>query len=159
MNLVNSILIQRTPAIVWGFLENPEKMLLWNPNVKQVTPSVFSDPKQGYRYDVTYKLLRSSDEFEFQAEFVHFEPLKKLVIRHTERIATPLNRVIVETYELAERVGGTQVTQSIDVTNPGVNIFLRTLLWILLKSAEPTSNFYLEALRNSILNGTEPDAV
>lgn len=89
MKLVNSIFIKRPPGMVWAFLENPENMLLWNPNVKHVSPSCFSNPQQGYCYAITYQMGENAIASKFQAEFVHFEPLSKLVIRHTEGIPSP----------------------------------------------------------------------
>ena len=156
MKLVNSIFIKRPPGTVWVFLENPENMLLWNSNVKHVSPSSFSGQKQGYRYAITYQMGENAIASEFQAEFVHFEPLSKLAIRHTGGASSPHNRVIEETYELSERDGGTFLTQSIRVENSGINIFLRLLFWIIQKWGKPTGKPYLGILRD-IIEGNNID--
>ncbi len=70
MKLVNSIFINRPAGTVWAFLINPANMMLWNPKVKHVSPSSFSDPQQGYRYAITYQMHENSRASEFLAEFV-----------------------------------------------------------------------------------------
>jgi len=157
MKLVNSILINRPAKTVWAFLENPLNMLLWNPKVKHVSPSSFSGPRQGYRYAITYQMHERAKASEFLAEFVYFEPFSKLVIRHTGTIA-PHDRVIEEIYELSERDGGTFLTQSIHIDNPGINIFLRFLIWIIQRWGKPTGKPYLETLRDIIERDIERDS-
>ena len=149
MKLVNSIFINRPARAVWAFLENPANMLRWNPKVKHVSPSSFSGPQQGYRYAITYQMHERARASEFQAEFVHFEPFSKLVIRHTGT-QSPHDRVIEEIYELSERDGGTFLTQTIHIENSGINIFLRLLIWIIQRWGKPTGKPYLETLRDII---------
>jgi hypothetical protein len=149
MKLVNSIFISRPAGTVWAFLENPVNMLLWNPKVKRVSPSSYSGPQQGYRYAITYQMHERARATEFMAEFVHFEPLSKLVIRHTEGPA-PHNRVIEEIYELSEREGGTFLTQTIHIENSGINIFFRFLIWVIQRWGKPTGKPYLGTLRDII---------
>ena len=150
MKLVNSVFINSSPDTVWAFLENPENMLLWNPKVKHVSPSCFSSPKQGYRYAITYQMSGNAIASELEAEFVHFEPLSKLTIRHTGGLSSPPGRIIEENYELAERNGGTFLTQTICIRNSGINIFLRLLIWIIQKWGKPTGKPYLEVFRDII---------
>lgn len=97
MELVNSIFISRPAATVWAFLENPGNMPLWNPKVKRVSPSSFSHPQQGYRYAITYQMRETARASEFQAEFVHYEPPLKLVIRLAGGLS-PRDSVISEIY-------------------------------------------------------------
>jgi hypothetical protein len=149
MRLVNSIFINRPAGTVWAFLENPANMLLWNPKVKNVTPSSFSSPGQGYRYAITYQMHETSRASEFLAEFVQFEPFSKLVIRHTGGLS-PHDRVIEEIYELSQRNGGTFLTQSIHTENSGINVFLRLLIWLIQRWGKPTGKPYLETLRDII---------
>jgi len=150
MKLVSNVFINSSPQAVWDFLKKPENMLLWNPKVKHVSPSCFSDIQQGYRYAITYQMRESAMASKFQAEFVHFEPFSKLVIRHTGGLSAPQDRVIEETYELLERDGGTFLTQTICVTNSGINIFLRLLIRVIQKWGKPTGKPYLEVLRDII---------
>lgn len=149
MKLVNSILINRPAKTVWAFLENPANMTLWNPKVIHVSPSSFSSPQQGYRYAITYRMHETSRASEFTAEFVHFEPFSKLLIRHTEGLS-PRDRVIEEIYELSEREAGTFLTQTIHIENSGINVFLRLLIWIIQRWGKPTGKPYLATLRDII---------
>jgi uncharacterized protein YndB with AHSA1/START domain len=150
MKLVNSIFINRPAKAVWAFLENPANMLLWNPKVKQVSPSSFSGtPQEGYRYAITYQMRNSAPATEFLAEFVQYEPCSKLVIRHTGHLSSH-DRVIEEIYELSERDSGTFLLQTIHITNSGVNIFLRLLIRVIQRWGKPTGKPYLETLRDFI---------
>ncbi|MDD2916090.1 MAG: SRPBCC family protein [Gallionella sp.] len=158
MKLVNSIFINRSPEVVWAFLEDPEHMLLWNPKVKQVSPSCFAEPKQGYRYDITYQMGASAVASGLQAEFVCFEPCSKLVIRQTGGLPSPQDRIIEETYELVERGGGTFLTQTIRVENSGINIFLRLLIWFIRKFGKPAGKPYLETFRDILEKGVAKGA-
>lgn len=148
MKIVFSIFIHRPPATVWEFLANPENMLRWNDNVTQVSPSCFGDIKRGYRYTITYHLYGNSNATQFQAEFVHFEPATKLVIRHTEGPSSVHgNRVIEETYALQERDGGTFLTQSISIQNSGINFFFRLIIWMMQRFGKLSGSTYLVPLR------------
>ena len=129
--------------------EPGEYVALWNPKVKRVSPSAFTGPQKGYRYSITYQMHERAKPSEFLAEFVHFEPLSKLVIRHTGGLS-PHNRVIEEIYELAERDGGTFLTQTIRIGNAGINIFFRFLIWFIQRWGKPTGKRYLETLRDII---------
>jgi hypothetical protein len=157
MKLANSILINRPAKTVWAFLENPANMMPWNPKVIHVSPSSFSSPQQGYRYAITYQMHETSRASEFTAEFVHFEPFSKLVIRHTEGLS-PRDRVIEEIYELSEREAGTFLTQTIHIENSGINIFLRLLIWIIQRWGKPTGKPYLATLRDIIEKDVERDS-
>jgi uncharacterized protein YndB with AHSA1/START domain len=150
MKLANSIFINRPAKTVWAFLENPANMLLWNPKVKHVSPSSFSGPtQQGYRYAITYQMHEASPATEFLAEFVRFEPCSRLVIRHTGGLSSH-DRVIEEIYELSERDSGTFLIQTIHITNSGINIFLRILIWVIQRWGKPTGKPCLETLRDII---------
>ena len=94
---------------------------------------------------------------EFLAEFVHFEPPTKLVIRHTGGPDSQ-NRVIEEMYELSERDGGTFLIQTIHIDNAGINIFLRFLVWLIQRWGRPTGKRYLETLRDIIETTPQRDS-
>jgi hypothetical protein len=158
MKLVDSIFINRPPGTVWAFLEDPANMLLWNPKVKHVSPSSFSRPQQGYRYAITYQMHEKARASEFLAEFVHFEPFSKLIVRHTGGLSPDNNRVIEEIYELSERDGGTFLTQTIHIENSGINIFLRILIWIIQRWGKPRGKPYLETLRDILERDREKDS-
>lgn len=157
MKLVDTIFINRPAGTIWAFLENPANMPLWNPKVKRVSPSSFAGPQQGYRYAITYQMHERAKASEFLAEFVHFEPSSKLVIRHTGGLS-PRNSVIEEMYELSERDGGTSLTQSIDIGNSGIPIFFRLLIWLIQRWGKPTGKRYLETLRDIIEKDTKRDS-
>ncbi|MBI5632494.1 MAG: SRPBCC family protein [Nitrospirae bacterium] len=149
MKLINSIYIARPAGAVWAFLEDPANMLRWNPKVKHVSPSSFSEPQHGYRYAITYQMHERARAAEFLAEFTHFEPFSKLVIRHTGGLA-PHDRVIEEIYELSEREGGTFLTQTILIENSGINLFFRFLIWIIQRWGKPAGKPYLETLKEIV---------
>jgi len=148
VKLADQIYINRPASTVWAFLEDPANMPLWNPKVKRVSPSSFSAPQQGYRYAITYQMRDRARASEFLAEFVHFEPFSKLVIRLTGPSSRDM--VIDEIYDLSERDGGTLLTQSIIIVNSGINIFFRFLIRLVQRWGKPTGKRYLETLRDII---------
>jgi uncharacterized protein YndB with AHSA1/START domain len=150
MQIVNTIFILRARSDVWNFLINPENMPSWNPKVTYVSPSVFADFKLGFHYTITYRMHGKAVATTFKAEFTGFEPPIKLVIRLTEQIPSVANRVIEERYSLAERDGGTFLTQTIHVENSGINVFFRALIWVIQKWGKPTGKPYLAELRDLI---------
>ncbi|MBA4373745.1 MAG: hypothetical protein C0402_12910 [Thermodesulfovibrio sp.] len=154
MKLEDSIFINRSAKTVWAFLEDPANMPLWNPKVKHVSPASFSVPRQGYRYAITYQMHEKARATEFLAEYVHFEPYVKLVIRHTGSLA-PQNRIIEEIYELSERDGGTLLSQTIRIENSGINIFFRFVIWIIQRWGKPVGKPYFETLRDLIETGRD----
>lgn len=117
--------------------------------MKQVSPSSFSEPMQGYSYAITYQMRETSRALEFLAEFTHFKPFSKLVIRHTGGPA-PHDRVIEEIYDLSERNGGTFLTQTIHIEKSGINIFFRFLIWIIQRYGKPVGKPYLATLKEII---------
>lgn len=158
MKLVDSVFINRPAGTVWSFLQNPENMPLWNPKVKRVSPASFAQPGQGYRYAITYQMHERAKASEFLAEFVHYEPPSKLVIRLTGGVA-PRDRIIEEIYELSERDGGTLLTQTIRIDNAGINIFFRFLIWLIQRWGKPAGLRYLETLRKCIAPERKNDRV
>ena len=158
MKLVDSIFINLPAKTVWSFLQNPENMPLWNPKVKRVSPASFAQPGQGYRYAITYQMHERAKASEFLAEFVHYEPPSKLVIRLTGSFA-PHDMVIEEIYELTGRDEGTLLTQTIGIDNSGINIFCRFLIWLIQRWGKPTGTRYLETLRDCITSEGKSDRV
>jgi uncharacterized protein YndB with AHSA1/START domain len=151
MELTDSVFITRPRATVWAFLVRPANMLRWNPKVKRVSPSSFEDPRQGYRYAITYQMHERARASEFLAEFVHFEPPSRLIVRHTGGLS-PRDSVIEEIYELSERDGGTDLRQSIRIANSGIPLFLRLLIWLIQRWGKPRGKRYLETLRDIVEN-------
>ena len=149
MKIVDKIFIKRPAATVWAFLEDPENMPAWNPNVQRVSAPRLSKPKLGYRYAISYRLGSKAPE-NFQAEFVVYAPPSKLVIRHSQGSARVSERIIEESYELTERDGGCLLRQTILVKNSGINIFIRLLVWLIQTFGKPSGKTYLEDLRDIV---------
>jgi hypothetical protein len=149
MKLIDSIYTNCSAQTVWTFLQNPENMLLWNPKVKRVSPGSFDQPRLGFQYAITYQMRDRAPAQEFLAEFVHFEPPLKLVIRLIGGLA-PRHSLIEEIYELSERDSGTFLKQTIHLDNSGINIFFRFLIWFIQRTGKPTGKRYLETLRDII---------
>lgn len=149
MKFIDSIFIDRAPEVVWAFLEDPANMPLWNPKVKRVSPTSFEQPRQGYRYAITYQMRESAKPADFLAEIIQYEASSKLVIRLTT-VYAPHGSIIEERYELSEREGGTLLQQTIHIEDPGINLFLRFLIWLLRRVGKPTGTRYLETFRDLV---------
>ena len=91
MILRDSIRINAPPERVWQYLEDPERMQLWNPKIKAVVSVSWGQRCKGFRYRLTYVL--GGKESEVSAEIEEYQPPTKLVIRHTGGRLPPGQRI------------------------------------------------------------------
>jgi len=144
MILTDSVRINAQPERVWQYLEDPERMKLWNPKIKEVVPISWGQRSRGFRYRITY--VMGGRERESSAEIEEYLPCARLVIRHTGA-SLPLNAYAQEMYELSPTGGGTLLTQTIRVHNLRVNFFLRLLVFFVQRFGKPTGKKYLVQLK------------
>ncbi len=144
MILTDSVHINAPPERVWQYLEDPERMKLWNPKIKDVVPIFWGQRSKGFRYRITY--VMGAREREFSAEIEEYQPCARLVIRHTGG-SLPVTAYVQEMYELSSIGAGTLLTQTIRVHNLRVNFFLRLLVSFVIRFGKPTGKKYLEQLR------------
>jgi len=144
MTLRDRVQIKSPPETVWPFVEDPERMKLWNPKIQTVTPISWGDRDIGFRYRITY--VMGKKENDFLAEIVEYRKPEKLVIRLTEG-RLPWGGYVSEAYELSRTKDGTLLEQSIEIPNSGINIFLRWLIAFIVRFGSPTGKKYLERLK------------
>ena len=144
MTLRDKVQINRPPERVWPFVEDPERMKLWNPKIQKITPISWGDRDIGFRYRITYIMGKKASEF--LAEIVEYRKPERLVIRLTEgKLAW--GGYVSEVYELSRTKDGTLLEQRIEILNSGINIFLRLLIVFVLRFGSPTGRKYLERLK------------
>lgn len=144
MILKDSVWINAPPERVWGYLEDPKRMKLWNPKVKAVASVSWGQRCKGFRYRVTY--VMGGKENELSAEIEEYQPPAKLVIRHTgDRM--PPGDYAEECYDLSREHGGTALTQTIRLPNSGINLFFRLMIAFVSRFGAPTGKKYLTILK------------
>lgn len=147
MILKDTVQIKTSPDKVWTFIEDPERMKLWNPKVQRVSSISWGTRAVGYRYRITYAM--SGKTSEFLAEIIEYRPPEKLVIRLTEG-NLPTGSTIDEVYELSATAEGTLLEQRIEIHNSGINIFWRLLLAFISRFGKPMGQKYLEKLKELV---------
>jgi len=147
MILKDSVWINASPERVWEYLEDPERMRLWNPKIKAVASVSWGQRCKGFRYRVTY--VMGGKENELSAEIEEYQPPAKLIIRHTGGRLPP-NGYAQEIYELSRENGGTALTQIIRLHNSGINLFFRLLIALLYRFGTPTGKKYLTILKELV---------
>ncbi len=147
MILKDSVRINAPPERVWQYLEDPERMKLWNPKIKAVVSVSWGQRCKGFRYRLTYVL--GGKESEISAEIEEYQPPTKLVIRHTGGRLPP-GGYAQEIYELSRENGGTALTQTIQVHNSGINILFRLFIAFVHRFGKPTRKKYLTVLKELV---------
>ncbi len=85
MILEDTVQIKGPPEKVWIFIEDPERMKLWNPKIQRISAISWGERAVGYRYRITYTMRKKTSEF--LAEIVEYRRPEKLVIRLTKVIS------------------------------------------------------------------------
>ncbi len=150
MILRDQIVIERSAQEVWPYVENPERMMSWNPKVKKVTRAHWDGrPGVGFRYGIMYEM--SGKVGEMEAEVTTYEPPFRLVIRLTGG-RLPEKAYVEEIYELSEDNGRTLLRQKIIMHHSGINIVFRLLIFFVSRFGRPTGKTYLETLKGLVEN-------
>jgi uncharacterized protein YndB with AHSA1/START domain len=145
MTLRLRVRIQAPPERVWRYLEDPELMKLWNPKIKNVAAVSWGQRGRGFRYRLTYVLGGTASEVS--AEIEEYQPAVKLAIRLTGGRMPPAG-FAQEVYELTREGGGTALTQTIQLHNAGINLFVRLLIAFVHRFGRPTGTPYLTQLKH-----------
>jgi uncharacterized protein YndB with AHSA1/START domain len=147
MVLKDSVRINAPPEHVWPYLEDPERMRLWNTNIKEVGSISWGQRCQGFRYRLTYVL--GGKESEASAEIEAYEAPVKLVFRLTGGRLPP-TAYAQEIYELSPVPGGSILTQTIRVHNSRINVVFRLLIALLHRFGKPTGKKFLVRLKELV---------
>jgi uncharacterized protein YndB with AHSA1/START domain len=150
MILRDQIIIEKPAMEVWPYIENPERMMSWNPKIKKVTLASWDGrPGVGFRYGVLYEM--SGKVGEMEAEVTTYEPPFRLVIRQTGGRLSE-KAYVEEIYELSEESGRTLLRQKVIMHHSGVNIFFRLLIFFITRFGRPVGKTYLTTLKELVEN-------
>lgn len=134
-----------TPERVWGLLSDPSRHGEWNPHVVATEAYGSGSPAVGFRYRITYELSGKSSEFD--AAITEFSPPSRFAARLEERMkgdGRNMGRFMIETYDVTPRGARTRVIHEVRVQEPGVNIMLRLLIWLITRLGRPTGKTFME---------------
>ena len=120
MILQDTVQIKSPPEKVWIFIEDPERMKVWNPKIQRISSISWGERAVGYSYRITYAMRKKTSEF--LAEIVEYRKPERLVIRLTEGNLSS-GSYTDEIYRLSRTAEGTLLEQRIEVHNSGINIF------------------------------------
>lgn len=139
MLIREDVITRATPQRAWELLSDPSLHTLWNPRIVDTNVWGSDAPGLGYKYRVTLEL--SGRRTEFDAEIVEFTSPTRFVARLEERNkgdGKNLDRYVIESYDVMTRRAGTYVNHEVRIHHSGVNIFLRMLVWLIMKVGRPT---------------------
>jgi len=132
----------------WELLSNPSLHDLWNPRIVATEMSGSGPLGLGSRYRVTYTL--SGRRSEFDAEIVEWSPPWRFSARLEERVkgdGRDWKRFVEERYTLTRRGDRTHVRHQVRIHASGVNILLRLLIWLVLRTGRPQGQPFMERFR------------
>ena len=147
MILQDTVQIKSPPEKVWIFIEEPERMKVWNPKIQRISSISWGERTVGYRYRITYAMRKKTSEF--LAEIVEYRKPERLVIRLTEGNLSS-GSYTDEIYRLSRTAEGTLLEQRIEVHNSGINFFFRLLIAFISRFGKPTGQKYLENLKELV---------
>ncbi|MFM8551683.1 MAG: SRPBCC family protein [Nitrospiraceae bacterium] len=147
MNLRDHVDVGRPPETVWRFLEDPNNLPAWNPNVQRVAPVTWGAPAKGFRYRATYVLRGKANEME--AEIEEFQPPVRLAVCLSGG-RMPKNAFAREVYDLTPIPGGTRLVQTIELNNTGIPLVFRLLMWFIQRFGKPTGKTFLATFKELV---------
>lgn len=125
MDLIrNTVKIRDEPTAIWPFIEDPEKLPLWDVRILNAEPISWGPRSRGYRYRVTFSV--NGQPITDCAEITEYDPPRRLTVRRVPAGRTTRDWV-EETYSLEPVRDFTRVTHSFSGHSPRVN-----LVWIIL---------------------------
>jgi carbon monoxide dehydrogenase subunit G len=144
LQLSDSVHINASPAVVWDFLADPQKVKLWNPKLKEVKQVSIGQPSLGYRYEVVYEMKERRRKGN--AEITEYDAPHKLTIKLVGE-EMPFQAMVFESYSLVQTPDGTQVNQLIQIQNTNAPVWVRWLFNFLGRSVRSSGTGYLRNLR------------
>ena len=142
------ITIAAPPADVWLAVSDPVWMKEWHPKYASVT-AVGGDitPRQGAKYRVVVKTGDGGGrkELQYDTRIEEFEPPRRVTLSHTERTGSRLR----ETFELAPADDGraTLVRHAVDLSEAGIPLWLRAVMWVIATFGYTVGDGPLDALK------------
>jgi hypothetical protein len=150
--LRDRIRIDALPEDVWPWVEDPERVMAWNPKLKAVEPITQGPRRVGYEYRAVYSL--GDRENEMSARYEEYQAPVHLAIRmHGGRL--PPEGFCREEYELTARGRTTRLCQKITLVDPGIPLVLRLLIKLVHVFGKPSGKSNLQVLRE-LVEGDPP---
>lgn len=145
MRIREEVTTQATPEQAWAMLCDPARHGSWNLRITATEIYGSGEPGFGMRYRVSYDLSGRSSQFD--AEITEFSPPTRLAAKLVERATgdgAHMDRYMVESYDVSQHGGRTRVVHQVDIHAPGINIFLRALIWLIMHAGRSTGQTYME---------------
>jgi uncharacterized protein YndB with AHSA1/START domain len=147
MILSDSVEIRRPPSDVWAYVEDPEKVRLWNPKVWDVELLSWGHRDRGYRYTITYEMRGKTSVCA--AEIVEYVAPSRFAVRLTGG-GLPPGGFIEERYRLEAIPEGTRLHQTIHVHDARIGRLASLAIRLLSRFGRPAATPYLVNLKRLV---------
>jgi uncharacterized protein YndB with AHSA1/START domain len=149
MKIHESIDIGAPPQAVWAQLVDPQLLADWHVKLVEVRRTVRGPVHVGERFGTSYVMNAGRrDAQQAEAEVTRCDPWTTLELRHHFHVDGRA-RYVDEVFALQPRCEGreTRVTQSVDLAGAGIPLWLRALMWCIMRTGEPKGEGILEPLK------------
>lgn len=147
MKLRQSITIAADPAGVWPYLIDPVLQAAWNPKIVSIDRDVDGPVEIGDRFTMLYRM--SGKDNLSQVEVTQVVPNERLVFQH--RLALDKGeQQAEEIFELTPERNGTALTHTINLSDTGIPLPFRILIWLIMRFGKDVGPKYLETLKQMI---------
>lgn len=147
MKLRQHTRIQAPAESVWPYLVDPVIQAAWNPKIISIDRATDGPVRVGETYEMIFRMSRK--EHLSRIEVVELVPNELLGFEHRFEDRGKQRR-LGETYGLTPSRGGVKLTHTIDVSDLGIPLPLRILIWLITRFGKDTEQPYLERLREMI---------
>jgi uncharacterized protein YndB with AHSA1/START domain len=159
MLIREAVTTSASPERLWQLLSDPMLHGQWNPHIVSTEALGSATPCAGNRYRITYEL--NGRRSEFDAEITEFMPPSRWAARMEERTkgdGSNFDRYMVESYVVSPRGTRHHICHDVRIHNPGINIFLRALIWVIQRIGKPTGPTIMQRFAQIAEGDTTPMA-
>ena len=151
MRIKDQIDIHAKPEQLWPFIIDPVIQAAWNPKIISIDRDMDGPAELGDRFDMLYRM--SGKDNLSHVEVTQVVPNERLVFSH--RLKLPkADQQAEESFELTPRRGGTQLTHTINLSNAGIPLPIRILIWFITRLGKDVGQNYLATLKQMIESET-----
>lgn len=143
----SKITIGAPPERVWPFVADPILESSWNPKMVAIDRDLEGPVRLGERFEIEYVMSGKSSRCE--ADVIESDAPSRLVYRyHLLGENKPVS--VLMTYDLRRGGGTTRLVQTIDMSEMGIPLPVRALIWFVTRFGRSVGAEYLETLRAEV---------
>jgi len=144
MKLRETVEINAPRDMIWNFLVDPSRWLGWNEKLVHISRSHPGPLTVGEQFGSRWRMKGREQETEIIVQ--DLLPLQRLVTRQYFNSSNRSHFVEI-TFDLTTRGSRTKLTQIIDHSESGANLFFRMLIWAIHRFGKPVGPTSLQILK------------